>query len=112
MIDRDARDHGRQRLLDHIGRVEPAAEADFQQQHVGRMAREQQQADRGGDLEHGDRGAGIGALAFLHGRRQFVVGNQPAFAWRAEAKALVEAHQMRRGVDMRALARGFQDRAA
>ena len=42
-------------LLDHVGGVEPAAEADFEQQHVGRMAREQQERRRRGDLEHGDR---------------------------------------------------------
>ena len=34
----------RQRMLDHIGGVEPPAEADFEQQHIGRMPREQQEA--------------------------------------------------------------------
>ena len=67
-------------MVDHIGGVEPPAEADLHQQHVGRMAREQQEADRGGDLEHGDRRAGIGALAFFQRRRQFVVGDQLALA--------------------------------
>ena len=42
MIDRDASDDGRERMIDHIGRVQAAAESDFHQQHVGRMAREQQ----------------------------------------------------------------------
>ena len=111
VVDRDAGDDGGERMIDHIGRVQPAAEADFQQQHIGRMAREQQQADRGGDLEHGDGRAGIGALAFLQRRAELLVGHQHAFARLAQAEALVEAHQMRRGIDVHALAGRFQDRA-
>ena len=69
MIDRHRRDHAGERLLDHVGGVEPAAEADFEQQHVGRMAREQQKRRRGLDLEHRDRLAGIDALASRSARR-------------------------------------------
>ena len=76
VIDRHRRDDAGQRLVDHVGGVEPAAEADFEQQHIGRMPREQQEGRRGRDLEHGDRRAGVGALAFLQRRRQLVVGDQ------------------------------------
>ena len=67
---------GGERLLDHVGGVEPPAEPDLQQQHVGGMAREQQQAGRGRDLEHRDRRAAVGALAFRQRGGQFVVGDQ------------------------------------
>ena len=76
VIDRNARDDGGERMIDHIGRVQPAAEADFEQQHVGRMTREQHHADRRGDLEHGDGLAAIDALAFLQRRAKFLVAHQ------------------------------------
>ena len=44
MIERDRRDHGGERAVDDIGGVEPSAQPDFEQQHVGRMAREQASA--------------------------------------------------------------------
>ena len=55
--------------------------------------------------------AAVGALAFLQRGGQRLVGDQPPAARRAEPEALVEAHQMRRGVDMDALARRLQHRA-
>ena len=64
MVERHRRDHGGERAIDDIGGVKPAAEPDFEQQHVGRMAREQTATRRRGDLEHGDRRTGIGAFAF------------------------------------------------
>ncbi len=79
MVDGDRRDHRGERALDHIGGVEAAAEADFQQQHVGGMARKQQQPGRGGDLEHGDRLAGIGAFALLQRGAKLRVGDKLAF---------------------------------
>ena len=45
-----------------------AAKPHFQQQVVGRMAREGQHGGRRGDLEKGDRLAAIGLLAFLQQR--------------------------------------------
>ena len=41
VIHPDRRDHGRQRRVDHIGGVEPSAESDLQQHHIGRMLRKQ-----------------------------------------------------------------------
>ena len=50
------------------------------------MAREQQQAGRGGDLEHGDGRVAIGALAFLQHGGKLVVGDELAFAFGAKRK--------------------------
>ena len=107
MVERHRRDADGGRFRDHIGRVEVAAEPDFQDQRVGGMAREGEKRRRRGDLEKGDRRAGIGALAFFQSRGEFFFGDQRA----GKADALVEAHQMRRGIDMHAIARALQHRA-
>ena len=111
MVHRHRRDHAGDRTLDHVGGVEPAAEADFEQQHVGGMAREQQEAGGGLDLEHGDRRVAVRLFAFLQRRRQVGVGHQHAAAGLPQAEALVEAHQIGRGVDVHAQAGGLQHRA-
>ena len=51
-----------QRVADDIGRVEPAAEPDFEEEEIGRMAGEHVEGGRRGDLELGDRRAGIDFL--------------------------------------------------
>jgi hypothetical protein len=61
MIDRDRRDDAGQRPPDHIGRVDPAAEPDLEQDNVGGMFGEQQKRRRRRDLEKGDGRAGVGA---------------------------------------------------
>ena len=93
VIHADRRDHGRQRRIDHIGGVEPAAEADFEQHHIGRMLREQTKRRRGFDFENGDRRARIGALAMLERGVEFVIADENAAAGAAEAKAFVDPHQ-------------------
>ena len=80
MVHRHRRDRAGERLLDHVGGVEPAAEPDLEQQHVGRMAREQQERRGGLDLEHGDRRVAVGALAFGQRVGQLVVADQLAAA--------------------------------
>ena len=91
---------------DHIGGVETAAQADFEQQIIGRGPAEEQEGGRGGDLEHGDRLPRIDTLAFVERRLEPRVVDEFA----GEANALIEAHEMWRGVDMHALPRRFQDR--
>ena len=98
-------------MLDHVGGVEPAAEAHFQQQHVGGIAREQEKRRRGLDLKHGDRLRAVDGLALFERRSEIIIGDQDAAARAADAKALVEAHEMRRSVDMHAQSRSLQDRA-
>ena len=55
VIHRDRRHDARERTVNHIGGVEPPAEADFEQQIVGGMPREQHEGRRGLDLEQRDR---------------------------------------------------------
>ena len=88
VIHADRRDHARQRRVDHIGRIEPAAEADFQQHHIGRMPREQPECRRGFDFENGDRRAGIGLLAMFQRRAQFVVADENAAARRCRGESI------------------------
>ena len=60
VIHADRRDHRCKRRVDHIGRVQASAKADFQQHDVRRMLREQAKGRRGLRFENGDRRAGIG----------------------------------------------------
>ena len=80
MVERDRGDHASPAGARYVGGIEPAAQADLEQQRVGRMAREQQEGGGGRDLEHGDRRAGIGALAFLEHGAELLVGGQPSAA--------------------------------
>ena len=110
VIHADRRDHGRQRRLDHVGGIQPPAEADFQQHHVGRMLREQTKRRRGLNLEKGDGRAGIGPLAMLQRRAQFFIADQRAAAGPPQTKAFVDPHQRGRGIGVNAQLRGFQNR--
>ncbi len=96
---------------DHIGGIKPPPEADLQQQDVGRMPREQEETRRGGDLEHRDGGAPIGALAFGQRIAELDVGRQTPCPDGAETEPFVETHEVRRGVDVHAISGSFQDAA-
>ena len=104
MIERDRRQHAQLRAVDHVGRIEPAAEADLEQHHVGRRAREGEEGRAVVISKKVIGAAAVGALALLEQRQQRALVDQPA----GEADALVEAHEMRRGVDVDAPARGLQ----
>ncbi len=75
------------------------------------MACKQQKGRGGLDLEHRDRRSGIVALALREHLGKFGVLDQSAAAFIADAKPLVEAYQVRRGVNVHPLARGFQNGA-
>ena len=111
MIHADRRDDGSQRRIDHIGGIEPAPKADFEQQHVGGMLREQDECRRGFGLEDGDWRAGIGALALLQRFAQFIITGEHAATATSKTNALIEPHEMGRGIDVNAQACGFQNRA-
>ena len=64
VVERHTRDCAHQRTLDDVSGVQPSAKPDFEQQHVGRVPREQQESRRGLDFKHGDRVTAIGAFAF------------------------------------------------
>ena len=96
VIQRDRGNRACRRPLDHVGRVSPAAQAYLQHHQVRRHPREQHQRRRRDHLEHGDRGARIDLLHLVeHGRQRGVVHQHPG-----QPDALVEPHQMRRGVCM------------
>ena len=113
VIERDRRDHASRaaarphwwRRAARRGRLRAAA-------HRPGWRENSKKPGRGRDLEHRDRLAGIGALAFLERGGELGVATRarpPPGA--AEAEALVEAHEMRRGIDMHALAGRFEHRA-
>src|SRR5271154_2561986 len=52
VIEREPRDHARQRTLDHIGSVEAAAEPNFEEREIRRMAREHDKCRGSLDLEY------------------------------------------------------------
>ena len=95
MVATDRRDDGRRRTIDHVGGVDTPTEAHFEQEHVRRSFREQEEGRSRGDLEHGDRFAGIRGLAARQGVGQLVLGHVAAAAHRADADTLVESHEMR-----------------
>ena len=105
VIERHAGDDAGERAFDHVGGVEPAAEADFEQHDVGRMAREQQERRGRLDLEHRDRRIAVRRFAVCERGGEFGVVDQTAAAGSPDAEALVDAHQIGRGVDVNALAR-------
>ncbi len=107
MVDADGRDDAGERLLDHIGAVEPAAEADLQQQHIGWNFRKQQERRRGLDFKDGDRLAVIDALTGEQRVAQVVVADQRP----RKADALIKPHQIGRGVDMHLQSGRLEDRA-
>ena len=100
-----------ERPLDHIGGVKPAAEPDFKQQHVGRMARKQQKRRRGLHLKHRDGRAAVLGFALVEHIDQFSILTKLPPPRVAKTKALVEAHEMRRRVDVHAFAGRFEDGA-
>ena len=110
MIDRDARDHTGERTFDHVRGIEPAAEPDFEQQHIGRIARKQKKCRGGFNLEHGDRCVAIFGLTLGERFGQFGIADELAASLPSKAKALVEPDQIGRRIDVHAFAGGFEHR--
>jgi len=73
--------------------VEPPAETDFQQHHIGGMLREETKCRRGFDFKNGDRRTRIGPLAMFQRRVQLVIVHEGAAAGSAEPIAFVDPHQ-------------------
>ncbi len=111
MVLADRGDHRRGRLRDDVRRVGAPAEADFEQEHVRGRLREEEESGGGGDLEDGDRGAAVHRLATAQGLDEARLVDEASAAEGAEADALVEAHEMRRGVDVHGEPGRFEDRA-
>ncbi len=102
------RKDARKRLRHHIGGIEPAAEPDFEEQHVRRAVGEQNEGRGGFDLEHCDRRVAVGPLAGLQGAHEIRIGHQNAAVRSSQPETLVHPHQIGRGVDVHPGAGGFQ----
>jgi hypothetical protein len=76
----DRRDDREAGLFHHIGRIEPPAEPDLQQGHVGRGFGEGDEGGGGRDLEIGDRVGAIGGKAAVEDVRQrdLLLSDSPA----------------------------------
>ena len=98
----DWRDGG-ERRRDHVGRIQAAAHADLDHGEISRHAGKSKKGRDRGDLEEGDGLFLIGLLTLRQDIVEHVVLDQAA----GDANALVEAHQMRRGVDVHAIARSL-----
>ena len=112
VVHADRRDDGRDRPVDHIGGVEPSAEAGFQQHDIGLDARANRQNAAAVSISK----IVIGSPALTCSqcsstRAQLGIVSQPAAALLADAEAFVDPHQIGRGVDVDAQARGLEDRA-
>ena len=79
------------RAAHHIGRIEPAAEAGFEQHGIGCGAGKGQKGGSSRDLEKRNRFAAIGALALLEHveKRVFL------YQFTRDPNALVKPHQVR-----------------
>ena len=99
MVVTDRRDR-RQDGLDHVGAVVAPAHADLDDAEIGRHAGEGQERQRRGDVEEGDRRVAVRLLALGQHLVEFMIVDQPA----GDADALVETYEMRRRVDMDAIA--------
>ncbi|TPV97395.1 MAG: hypothetical protein USCAAHI_03222 [Beijerinckiaceae bacterium] len=111
MIDRDRRYDRRPRPRDDIGCIEPSAETGFQQQIIGGMLAEKLECRRGGDFEESYRLALIGLFTGGQSGKKFGVTDELSATFRTESDAFMKAHQMRRGIDMNALSRRFENGA-
>ena len=99
------------RMLDHIGRVQPAAEAGFEQQKVGGTRREDRKRGGSRDLEKRDRVVSVHALAFGECPSERRIVDQNAAARVTQANALVKADEARRRIGVYTEPRRFENRA-
>ena len=110
MVERDRRQDGGQRLVDHVGRVQPAAKAGLKQHNVGRVLGERQEGRRRRDLEEGDRLAGVRGFGPAQDIHQMPLADGTGAARTRQHDALVEAAQVGRNKAVRPVARRLQHR--
>src|SRR5581483_5970386 len=94
-------------MLDHVGRVESAAEADFEDAGVRRRAREGEQGDRGRDLEEARFDSGTRVEHLGQKFRQRLIVDQAA----RDPDPLIEADEVRAGEGVYRTAARFERRA-
>ena len=111
MVDRDRRDRGQQRLADDIGGIEPSAQSGLEQQQIGRRLGEGEKGRRGRDLEQRDQLAAIGGFGAGEAIDQQILGDRRRAVRAGEHDALMKIDEMRRGIDVHALAERLGDGA-
>ena len=104
MVEREAGDRGDQRAVDDVGRVEAAAEPDFEDQGVGGHALEREERRGRGDFEETRLHALGGVDHFGEERGQCVVVDQRP----GKPDALVEADEVGAGERVDAVPGGFE----
>ena len=92
MVEVYRRDDGGCGARNHVGRIEAATQAHFEDDCIRLVAREGEHGGSGGDLEKGDGSASVLFFAFLQKGCEFVLVDQFA----TEADALVKAHKVGR----------------
>ena len=111
VVERDRRDHGRERRSTTlVASSRPPSPTSSSSTSAGWRANSSSPAA----VVISNTVIGAPALARSHSSnaaRELLVRDQRALARRAEPEALVETHEMRRGVDMHAQARRLEDRA-
>ncbi len=98
MVEVNGRDDTEQRTLDNIGRIQNTAQPDLDNGQISRRFRHGQKTRCRRAFKHGGLAArcGHGLFDAIKDAVQMFVGNQRA----RQTDALVETHQMRRGIGM------------
>src|SRR6202008_3369358 len=109
MIDRYGGDDRSKRLCYDICCIESAAKAGLQKHIIGRVLAEQLECCRGRNLEERYLLAAIPLNPGVQGAKQYFVCDEPAASHSPKPNTLMETHEMRRGVNMNALSRGFKN---
>ena len=110
MIERNRRQDGSERLINHIRCIEPAAQSCFQKDNVRRIFREGHKCCGCRNFEEGDRFPAIGSLGAAQDVGEVPLTDGLPAALPRQHDPLVEPAQMGRDERMRAIARRFKNR--
>ena len=105
VVEADRRDNRHQRLINNIGGVQTAAQANLEKADVSRVLGKRQQGGCGGHLEKGYRLPFVGRLHPFQDFNQVIFFNQGS----GQPDAFAERNQMGRGIDMNPETRSLQD---
>ena len=107
MIDTEAGNSAYRRLLDNVGRIEPATQTDLENASAGRGSGEGEKRERGRDLEKARLDLRADVEHLVEERGKPIVLDEPT----RNPDSLVEANQVRAGEDMNLVAGGFEPRS-
>src|SRR5215468_11153076 len=89
MVVGNRRNHGDKRAFDYVGGIESSAEPHFEEQHIGWVPGEQDEARGRLDLENRDRGARVCGFAFRQRSIKLRIADEPAASSLAKPEPLV-----------------------